>query len=107
VKSQEFVPKFFGSEVQNPDLFRHLKTYGVIITCSAVAPAWARMAPGSLPNSRKRAQARRAIPPVALGMELSLLAWLELMMPPDPEVFATLVAAKSARGLPRAQDTLA
>jgi len=28
-------------------------------------------------------------------------------MPPDPEVFATLVAAKSARGLPRAQDTLA
>ena len=38
---------------------------------------WARIAPGSLPNSRKRA--RRAIPPVALGMELSLSARLEHM----------------------------
>src|SRR6516165_9117411 len=32
VKSKEFVPKFFGSEVQNPDLLGHLKTYGIIIS---------------------------------------------------------------------------
>ena len=32
VKAKELVPKFFGSEVQNPDLLGHLKTDGVIIS---------------------------------------------------------------------------
>jgi hypothetical protein len=37
------------------------------------------MGPASLPNSLKRAQAKRAIAPVALGIELSLSTWLDLM----------------------------
>src|SRR6516162_9521524 len=38
VKSKEFVPKFFGSEVQNPNLLGHLKTYGVIISLLGGSP---------------------------------------------------------------------
>src|ERR1700675_2601921 len=39
------------------------------LTCSGLAPTLARTAATSLPSSRSRAHASRAIPPVALGIE--------------------------------------
>src|SRR3954452_10384526 len=39
------------------------------LTCSGLAPTSARTAATSLPSSRSRAHASRAIPPVALGIE--------------------------------------
>src|SRR6516225_4235765 len=45
VKSKEFVSKFFGSEVQNPDLLGHLKTYGVIISLLGGRPSLGKNGP--------------------------------------------------------------
>jgi hypothetical protein len=39
------------------------------LTCSGLAPTLARMPATSLPSSRSRAHASRAMPPVALGIE--------------------------------------
>src|SRR6516165_6564388 len=110
VKSKEFVPKLFSSEVQNSDFLGHLKAYGVIISLLGGRPRLGENGPRIF---AELAQARTSQAGNSAGggwygaKPVSLAGAHESRMPPNPEVFATLVAAKSARGLARAQDTLA
>src|SRR6267154_6557322 len=70
MKSEKIILKFLGCQFQDLDLCAHLKTNGRIATSSTVNPAPDRTASKPLPASRIRAHASRAIPPVALGIEL-------------------------------------
>src|SRR6516225_6539673 len=108
VKSKEFVPKFFGSEVQNPDFLRHLKTYGVIINLLGARPRlgnngprifaeFAQACASQAGNSAGRAW--YGAKPVSLAGHESRRCLIE--------VFCKVVATNSQRIGARAQDTLA
>src|SRR5215469_9683380 len=109
VKSKEFVAKLFGSEVQNPDFLGHLKTYGVIISLLGSRPRLGENGPRIF---AELAQARTSQAGNSAGggwygaKPVSSAGAHESRCRLIPKS-ATLVAAKSARGLARAQYTLA
>src|ERR1700732_4005333 len=65
------------------------------LTCSGFAPTSARTAATSLPSSRSRAHASRAIPPVALGIEQNPSGGPERMSWQDRSAQFVVLGAKN------------